>query len=256
MEPGCKLDELVILIGPQGSGKSTAVKNLLPAELQWGFSDALILSNFNKERIESTLGKIVVEVSELVGSKRADIDSLKAYLSRTDDFTRLAYDRRPVRRLRNFILIGTANDSEPLPNDPSGNRRFVPIEIAGGNVAAGSKWLDANRLRLWAEAIALYKRGIEAWLPNTLKRQQAATAEKARFRDDVIENFLEKDIMPALRAGDGLTLEEIIRRADWQTYHPRDLGLQRRFGSALKQAGAVKVRVTQEGAREMRWFLA
>ena len=133
-EPGCLLREIPILIGPQDAGKSQLLQNLIPpSEPDW-FSDNLCMSEPSQKRLEAILGRVICELSELAGFRRADLESLKAFISRRDDgATRLSYRRDTETAQRRCILVGTSNDSECLPNDPSGNTRFVPIQCVQGS---------------------------------------------------------------------------------------------------------------------------
>ena len=90
--PGCKIDEFPVLVSGQGAGKSAFVKALLPDE-DW-FGDSLDLSASVKEQAESMAGRVIIEVSEMVGSGRLDIERMKAFLARSDDGQhRAAYAR-------------------------------------------------------------------------------------------------------------------------------------------------------------------
>ena len=145
-EPGTKLDEMPVLIGPQGIGKSTALRLTLPPDMPELFADGLHLAGNPKERTEALQGRVIVECAEMAGSTRAELESLKAFLSRVDDGSvRLAYRHNPETMLRRCIIVGTTNAPEPLPNDPSGNRRFVPVVLTSGDVGRLRAYLDHNR---------------------------------------------------------------------------------------------------------------
>ena len=166
--PGTKLDEVPVLIGPQGIGKSTVLDLAFPPDTEW-FTDDLDLSAYRKERAETLQGRVIVEVSEMAGATRAELRSLKGFLSRRNDGgVRLAYRRNPESMPRRCVIIGTTNDIEPLPNDPSGNRRFVPIVLAKGNPKTIRTYMEKHREQLWAEALNLYRQGYEAWLPQQM----------------------------------------------------------------------------------------
>src|SRR6185436_3179557 len=102
----------------------------------------------SKQVIERTLGKWIVEASDLAGKRKSEIEQLKAMLSRqVDGPARLAYAHFPVERPRQFIIIGTTNSPAYL-TDPTGGRRFWPIEVQAFRL----DWIKANRDQLWAEA--------------------------------------------------------------------------------------------------------
>ncbi len=146
-QPGCKYDEMVVWESTkQGSEKSSAAQALCPNPA-W-FSDDLALNLRSQQLIEATLGKWIIEASDLAGKRKTEIEQLKATLSRqVDGPARLAYAHFPVERPRHFIIIGTTNSTAYL-NDPTGARRFWPMTVKRFDVA----WIKANRDQLWAEA--------------------------------------------------------------------------------------------------------
>ena len=224
-DPGCQLREIPILIGAQGIGKSRLLRSLLPEDQPGWFSDSVCVSDPSQKRIESMLGRVVVELSELTGFKRAELESLKAFISRTDDgSTRLAYRRDPELALRRMILVGTSNDVECLPNDPSGNTRFVPIQCGAGSHV--EPYLDEHRDQLWAEALELYNKGERANLPRELMDLQAEQGERHRRKDAIIE-----DAVAAIIGEGPLTIKEIC------TNMCVDPSLQHRVAAAMRNAG-------------------
>ena len=166
-EPGCKLDEIPVLIGPQGIGKSALLREAVPPDIPDLHGDGLRWDAPIKEQVEAVLGRLIVEVGEMAGRRRADIEQVKGFITRQDDgHVRLAYARSPESLPRRFILVATTNDESDLPNDPTGNRRFVPIVLRDGvNVEA---WMAEVREQLWAEALHLYREGRRANLPREL----------------------------------------------------------------------------------------
>ena len=173
--PGTKHDIMVVLIGPQGIGKSTAFAWLFPpSERALWFSDGLNLNSSDKVKVEALQGRVLVESSEMTGATRAELDRLKAFLSRVEDgAVRLAYRANPEPLPRRAVIVGSTNQVDCLPNDASGNRRFVPIGINGGDVATVRSWLDKNRQQLWAEARHRYREEEPAYLPDDLAEIQA-----------------------------------------------------------------------------------
>ncbi len=105
-KPGSKLDVLPVLVGPQGAGKSSVLALAFPEDRPEWFSDQLNLAADPKVRAEALQGVVMVEVAEMTGSTRAEIQSLKAFLSRTNDGgIRLAWRRNPEPMPRRCILI-------------------------------------------------------------------------------------------------------------------------------------------------------
>ena len=232
-EPGGLLREIPIIIGPQRAGKSQLLSNLLPPEHPDWFSDSVSVSDPSQKRIESMLGRVIVELSELTGFRRAELESLKAFISRRDDgATRLAYRRDPETALRRFILVGTSNDQECLPNDPSGNTRFVPIQCGAGSHV--EPYLDEHRVQLWAEGLALYRNGERANLPRDLMGLQAEHGERHRRKDQVIEDAVEEIV------GDGpSTIGDLCRLVGIPSSDRRAVS---RLADALRMKGWTKKR--------------
>ena len=143
--PGVKYDELLVLISPQGRDKSSSLKALCPEE-SW-FSDGLALGSDPQRIIEQTNGKWIIEISELAGMKKSDIETVKSFLSRTHDTARKAYDRMVTTRARHFIMIATTN-SATFSRDTE-NRRFWPVYAPSFN----AKEIAHIRNKLWAEVV-------------------------------------------------------------------------------------------------------
>jgi hypothetical protein len=149
-EPGHKWDFTVILEGLQGRRKSTFIRILGRswfAELDGSFDDA-------KQMIELMQGSWIMEIPELSSFNRAEVRSIKAFISRQEDKARLAYARRATTFSRQCIFIGSTNDREYLKDD-TGGRRFWPMPC---NVEE----IDTERLerevdQIWAEAVVLYQ---------------------------------------------------------------------------------------------------
>ena len=187
-EPGTKLDETPVLIGPQGCGKSTAVSYALPKSMRADyFSDGLRLSMDHMRRVEQILGSAIVEISEMSGLGRVEREDLKAFLTAQIDTGRLAYKKTAGRWPRTCTFVGTANGAA-LPNDPSGNRRFVVVEIQYGDPAALRTYLDENRVQLWAEALARFHGGEHSRLPEELFALRDAVNEHHRRGDEILED--------------------------------------------------------------------
>jgi predicted P-loop ATPase len=183
MDPGCKFDEMLILEGEQGINKSSALRALCPNG-EW-FSDDLPLNVESKQIIEKTLGKWIIEASDLAGKKKAEVDHLKASLSRQfDGPARLAYARIPVERGRQFVIIGTTNSAVYLV-DSTGSRRFWPVPITKFDV----EQLVLDRDQLWAEAFVREANGESIRLPQSLW-ETAAEIQEQRAEIDAWEEAI------------------------------------------------------------------
>jgi len=144
--PGAKFDEIVVIESPlQGTNKSSALETL--ASTEW-FSDYLPINLQGKAIIEAIQGCLIIEAAELSGMRRAEIEHMKAFTSRTVDRGRMSYDRVITNIPRQCVFVGTTNDSQYL-KDTGGNRRFWPVRIKEFNLET----LRRDRDQLWAEAV-------------------------------------------------------------------------------------------------------
>ena len=149
--PGCKFDDVPVLVGTrQGEGKSTFIRWLAINE-QW-FTE--IKKVDGPDAIEQLFGAWVCEIPELSAFKKADdVESIKAYITRTKDKYRKPYDKSPVEYPRRCILIGSTN-SERFLTDKSGNRRFYPVIVhsSGYDLFDHEHECREYIIQCWAEA--------------------------------------------------------------------------------------------------------
>jgi len=131
-QPGCRLDQMLVLVGPQGCGKSRALRMI-------AVSDDWYANGF--PTMSEDLGKWIVEVAEL---DAADPAMLKDFLSADDDEVRLPYARERGRIPRTFAVFGTSHVSIPI----EGGRRIWPIDVRRFDFDG----LQANVDQIWAEA--------------------------------------------------------------------------------------------------------
>lgn len=142
--PGVKFDFLLTLEGKQGLGKSSAGAILAGKDM---FTDCLELGAGAKNTVEQTGGKWIVEFSELSGMGRREQETVKAMLSRTHDTARMSYEKSTSTVPRQFVMIGTTNESEYL-RDTTGARRFWTVQVGEVDLMR----LKKDRDQLWAEA--------------------------------------------------------------------------------------------------------
>jgi predicted P-loop ATPase len=143
-QPGCKFDTLLVLESPvEGKNKSQAAETLAMKK-HW-FTDSLSLDAEPKVVIEQTAGSWIIEFAELTGMHTRDLERIKAFLSRQVDKARAAYGRRTQSIPRQFVGIGTTNDTEYLRKD---ERRIWPVLIDRFDLPA----LRRDVEQLWGEA--------------------------------------------------------------------------------------------------------
>lgn len=157
MRPGFKYDTMLSLTGAQGIGKSTFIRVL--ARNQW-FSDSLTTVQ-GKEAYEQLQGVWLLEIAEMMATKKAEQEAIKLFLSKTEDIYREAYGRRTVRHKRQCVFFATTNDNEFL-RDRTGDRRYWPVKC-GVQEPTKSIFDDLPEEvdQIWAEAVDVYKEMLE-----------------------------------------------------------------------------------------------
>lgn len=187
--PGIKFDTMLVLEGEQGIGKSTLI-SILGGE--W-YGD-IGITDSDKDTIDAMRGNWIIEVSEMVCSRKVETDKLKSFLSRTTDRVRLAYRRNAEDYPRQSIFIGTINPEEGSGylKDVTGNRRFWPVVCH----KVDFEGLREIRNQLLAEAVIRYFKGEKLYLEGELIRMANEETEKRRQRDPWIEPIREWLLRP------------------------------------------------------------
>lgn len=180
MNPGCKVDTMLVLEGAQGVGKSSAARILAGTAY---FSDNLPSLN-TKDASDHIRGKWIIELGELSAMQKSEIESTKAFISRQEEKFRPAYRRKEIVYKRRCVFIGTTNQDKYL-RDETGNRRFWPVSVGKINLEA----LTRDRDLLWAEAVHRYRAG-EKWHLTAAQRQLATKVQRDRVDVDVWQSEL------------------------------------------------------------------
>ncbi len=179
MRPGCMMKTMIVLEGEQDLFKSTFVRALATLNGEEYFLDSI--GDITREQsIMKTHGKWLVEVSELAGINRAELEPTKAWISRTIDNYRPPWGRRPIDVPRQFVLAGTHNPSGwGYLKDVTGNRRFWPIKVRKIDIEAVRRDCD----QIWAEAVTLYRSGMVWWLTDEENGMADALTEAREVED-------------------------------------------------------------------------
>lgn len=196
--PGCKFDDMPVLVGRQGEGKSTFVRWLaLDDEF---FREVTEIEG--QKGIEAIEGAWICEMGELLALTRAkDVEAVKSYITRLCDSYRKPFDKRISEHKRQCIFIGTTNKQEFL-TDKTGNRRYYPVicNNSGYDLFKNEKEIKEDILQCWAEAKYLFDLGelppyADRSLLETIRQHQAEAVEDD-YRVGMIEAYLkEKDVV-------------------------------------------------------------
>ena len=229
MEPGCKYDNMLILCGRQGLGKST----LLDRMSRGWFNDS-IRTFEGKDASELLQGVWLVEVAELDAFRRTDVSCIKQFLSLRADRYRAAYGRNVKELPRCCVFFGTCNQLDFL-QDTTGNRRFWPVDV-GVIPSAKSVWRDLTDDtidQLWAEAKARWQIGEQLFLSGEIELQAQEMQEKHREaspKEGMITDFVAKEVPEDWQKW------PLDRRRDWwaQTAHGETRTVRRDRISAIE----------------------
>lgn len=190
-QPGVKYDNVLIMVGRQGCGKSYLVSRLGG---KW-FSDTLT-SIQGKEAYEELQGFWIVEIAELSALRKSEVEAVKHFIAKQSDSYRAAYDRHVRTRARQCIFFGTTNNAEFL-RDATGNRRFLPVDVdpAKARLSVFDDLTDEVRDQIWAEACEIERAGEKLYL-DTKELRRAAEAEQDRHFEQSpltgdVERYLE-----------------------------------------------------------------
>lgn len=193
MCPGIKFDNMVVLQGRQGIGKSYLLKKL---GRKW-FSDSLTTVS-GKEAYEQLRGCWIIEMAELAALRKSELESTKQFISKQVDTYRIAYGKRLSEFPRQCVFVGTTNEPTFL-KDRTGNRRFWPVQVA---IKEPTKSLftdetDADIDQIWAEALDAWNKGEDVWIGKEME-ELAERVQEQHTEDNpligVIQEYLDRPV--------------------------------------------------------------
>ena len=151
LAPGIKADMVPILVGDQGTKKSSSVAAMVPSA---DFFTEVSFHESDDDLARKMRGRLVAEIGELRGLRTRELESIKAFITRTHENWVPKYREFAVQFPRRIVFIGTTNKEEFLA-DETGNRRWLPVRTGVCDIDA----MTHDRLQLWAEARELFLRG-------------------------------------------------------------------------------------------------
>lgn len=261
MQPGCKVDTMLVLEGKQGIGKGTALIELVGIDWHMEVTEAPGSREFSL----SLRGSWLCEIGEMHSFTRSEIARVKQTVTTRQDKYRSPYDRYPQTHPRQSVFVGTSNDDQYL-SDSTGGRRFLPV--ACQTVNAG--YIRENRSQLFAEALQRYRDGFEWWeYPAEVAREM----QEARYVADAWEPLVvawtqdpnRDDITPGVHRDEKgypekVTMAAFLLRAVLVDYARQDRSCQMRMANILKRMQWQQVRLgadsrTRVYARPKSWAL-
>ena len=240
LDPGCKVDQTLILKGPQGSLKSSFFAALC-AGASW-FKDTPIDLR-NKDAMQALQGVWIYEFAELDSIRPRESTTTKAFLSSQVDSYRPPYGRVFVQKRRQCVIVGTTNEDEFLA-DRTGSRRFWPVAV--GTIALEA--VKADRDQLWAEAVAAFKAGETWWLEGDLELalidSSSAFSQTDAWEAPIAAWLLEGsgprvECNPDLKP---LTIRDVLHLVLELPSSQQGRGAQMRVASILSELGCTKSR--------------
>lgn len=191
VHPGTKFDSVLILNGPQGIGKSTFFAKLAG---DW-FSDSLTLTDMkDKAGPEKLQGYWILELGELAGMRKTDVEVVKSFISRSDDKYRASYGVNVESHPRQCIIVGSTNAESGFLRDITGNRRFWPVRISGDGKRRAWQMSVYDVEQIWAETLVLYNQGEKLYLEGSdveLATNEQADAMESDEREGLVRTYLD-----------------------------------------------------------------
>ena len=224
--PGSKFDSMLVLNGPQGVGKSTLIAKLAG---EW-FSDSLNLSDTkDKTAAEKLQGYWILEIGELAGLRKAEVETLRSFLSRQNDIYRAAFGKRATPHLRQCVFFGTTNAESGYLRDTTGNRRFWPVKTPGGGKKHSWELTEEDIRQIWAEVLVYVEQGEKLYLDasmETLAKAEQREAMESDEREGLVRLYLDT-LLPEDWSG-----MDIFERRNF--LHGSDFGPAQRQGTVRR----------------------
>ncbi len=205
--PGCKFDYILTLRGKQGKGKSSFILKLGGKWASDSFSGAE-----GKTAYEQLLGVWIMEVGELSGLKKAEVETIKHFITKQSDRFRPAYGRRIQEFPRQCIFFASTNESQFL-RDTTGNRRWWIVDTPNDTKTSHWDTLTPEMLKqVWGEAVQRYKDGETLYLTPEMEavaREVQEIYEEENPNVGIVADYLDRLLPENWKAMD------IYERRNW-----------------------------------------
>ena len=255
LRPGCQIRTFPLLVGDPGIGKSSYLREMLPAHLHTYYTDSLALSMRPQERTEATFRKLIVELGELRGISKTSAGEVKAWVTSISDSARPAY-AKPGDWPRQWFLTATMNPTDTIPADPGIWQRFACLTMQAG--PAVEPYLDEWRESFWAQAYALYLDDPEGVSVMPLELREDQQHRLSPYTDSVdelesafntlIQNAQEDATFKSMLIHGDLNAVSLARRGGLIDQEDKSLGrYYRSWGSLLVSKGATKLASRKKG---------
>ena len=260
--PGCATDTSVVLYGEQGLGKTKTLEALLPDYLSRYIKANLDLSRNPDETVYSIMGKALAIVDEMVDKRGWKLSKIKALLTARDDNVRIKYDRYESDITRYAVFVFTSDEERPLPEDPAGNRRYIPLNVCHQQVDPVII-MTRDRDQLWAEAKVMVENGYKLQL--TKEEQIALNIYSSDKTDsdtsvtDAVKSMLNDGASvlwnkKIIYHGEIAFRKEDIVAVLQKHYMGNKVMSDRQFGQQMKKLGWQRRHVRIDGTRQKLWF--
>jgi predicted P-loop ATPase len=242
-DPGCKVDYMPILEGPQGSGKSTACR-VLGGEY---FSDTMPELSEGKDVSQHLRGKWLIEIGEMHAMSRVESAHLKAFITRQEERYRPSFGRFEVFEPRQCVFIGTTNKQTYL-RDETGGRRFWPVKVGEIDVNG----LAADREQLLAEAVHLFHERRPWWPDADFELRFIKPEQEARYQGD---EAWEEAIGEFLRTETKVTVGDVATKALRSETQRVGTAETRRITDAMTRLGWIRDNGGKPDWKGKRWWI-
>ena len=234
-----------LLISKQGYNKSTFCRSLVPPELQWGYNDNLVLSE-KRQVLQAMCQSLVINLDEFNQiSPQVQQGFLKNIIQLPSVKIKPPYGSHVQEFPRMASFIATSN-MEDILSDPSGNRRFLGVELTGPIDVSQRP----NYEQLYAQALSALRAGEKTYFDAEQTRLIMANNRKFEVVSPVDQYFdLYFDLTDDAKQGEYLTAAEIFQELKSHIGSSLKLNSLIAFGRKLSQMPTIHRKRFNDGMR-------